>query len=99
MADGKVVIDVILEDGTVAKGVANLDKQLGGLQGAGKRAAIGIKEIVTSLGLVAVASKAIDLVRSSLDSALKRIDTFERFDRVMTTLTGSTEEANKALQR
>lgn len=63
MADGKVVIDVILDDGTVAKGVANLDKQLGGLSGSGKRAAAGIKEIVTSLGLVTLAAKAIDMVK------------------------------------
>ncbi len=28
MADGKIVIDVMLEDGQVAKGVANLDKEL-----------------------------------------------------------------------
>ena len=42
MADGKVVIDIILNDGTVAKGVANLDKSLVGVAGSGQTAALGI---------------------------------------------------------
>ncbi len=99
MADGKVVIDVILDDGTVAKGVANLGGKLGELQGAGKRAATGIKDIVTALGLVALARKGIDLVKNSLDGAFKRIDTFEQFERVMNAVTGSTQETAKALDR
>lgn len=99
MADGKVVIDVILEDGTVAKGVANLDKQLGGLTGAGKRAATGIKEIVTALGLVALASKAIDMVKSSLDGAIDRYDTLNNFPRVLQQLGFDAEASQKAINR
>lgn len=99
MADGKVVIDVILEDGTVAKGVANLDKQLGGLTGAGKRAATGIKEIATALGLVALASKAIDMVKSSLDGAIDRYDTLNNFPRVLQQMGFDAEESQRAIQR
>lgn len=98
-SDGSIVIDVILDDGTVAKGVANLDKQLGGIKGSGEKAALGIGKIVAALGLVALGSKAIGLVKDSLESAFKRIDTFERFERVMTTVTGSVEETQKALKR
>jgi len=97
MADGKVVIDVILDDGTVAKGVANIDKQLGGLTGAGKRAAAGIKEIVTSLGLVALAAKAINMVKSSLDGAISRYDTLNNFPRVLQLMGFDAKQSKKAI--
>ncbi|MBM4762703.1 tape measure protein [Bacillus sp. B15-48] len=99
MADGKVVIDVILDDGTVAKGVANIDGKLGGLAGAGKRAAVGIKEIVTSLGLVALASKAIDMVKRSLDGAISRYDTLNNFPRVLEQMGFDAETSQKAIQK
>ncbi|KYG28182.1 tape measure protein [Alkalihalobacillus trypoxylicola] len=99
MADGKIIIDVMLEDGQVAKGVANLDRDLGGLEKSGERGSLGIGKIVTALGLVAIGAKAIGLVRDSIDSAFKRIDTMEAFDRTMTAITGSSEAASKALDR
>jgi len=99
MADGKVVIDVILDDGTVAKGVANLDKQLGGLTGAGKRAAVGIKEIATSLGLVALASKAINMVKQSIDGAISRYDTLNNFPRVLQLMGFDAESSKKAIDK
>lgn len=99
MADGSVVIDVILDDGTVVKGVANLDKKLGGLVGAGRRAATGIKEIAGALGLVAVASKAIDMVTSAIDGAISRYDTLNNFPRVMEQIGFSAEDSEKAINR
>lgn len=95
----KVVIDVILDDGTVAKGVADIDKRLGGISGTAQKSAFSIGKIVSALGLVALARKGIDLVRDSLQGAFKRIDTFEQFERVMNAVTGSTEETAKALDR
>lgn len=97
MADGKVVIDVILDDGTVAKGVANLDKELDGLRGSGERAALGIGKIVSALGLVALGAKAIGLIKDSMQQAFGRIDTLSRFDRVMNQITQSSEETQRAL--
>lgn len=99
MADGKVVIDVILNDGQVAKGVVNVDKKLGGLAGAGRRAAVGIKEIATSLGLVAAASKAIDMVKNALDGAIDRYDTLNNFPRVMQQIGFDAKDAEKAINR
>ncbi len=97
MADGKIVIDVMLDDGSVAKGVANLDGQLSGLQQSGENAGIGIGKIVAALGLVALGTKAINMVKDSIDRAFGRIDTMEQFERVMTTMTGSSEKANEVL--
>lgn len=99
MADGKVVIDIILDDGTVAKGVANVDKQLGGLANSGRKAAVGIKEIVTSLGLVAAASKAIDMVKNALDGAIDRYDTLNNFPRVLQQMGFDADDSQKAIQR
>ncbi len=97
MADGKVVIDIMLDDGSVAKGVADLDGKLSGLQSSGEKGAMGIGQIVAALGLVALGAKAIGLVKDSIGRAFGRIDTMEQFERVMTTMTGSSEKANEVL--
>ncbi|MEK3890253.1 tape measure protein [Bacillus sp. FSL K6-3431] len=97
IADGRIVIDVLLDDGSVVKGVGNIDKQLGGLQGSGEKGALGIGKIVTALGLVSLANKGISMIKDSIGKAFGRIDTMEQFERVMTTLTGSSEKANEVL--
>jgi tape measure domain len=99
MADGRVVIDVILDDGQVVKGVANIDKRLGNIKQMGREAAAGIKEIVTALGLVKLASKAIDMVTGALDRAIDRYDTLNNFPRVMQQMGFDADESQKAIQR
>src|SRR5690606_3365484 len=99
MADGKVVIDVILDDGRVAKGVANVDKRLGGIAKAGRRAATGVRQIVTALGLVSAASKAINMVSNALDGAIERYDTLNNFPRVMQQIGFDAQDSEKAIQR
>lgn len=99
MADGKVIIEVELDDGKVARGVSNVDRRLRGLEGAGRAGAFGIKEIVTALGLVAVGAKVFDMIRDSIRTAFARIDAMESFQSTMTTITGSSEKARKALER
>lgn len=98
MADGRIEIEVILDDGSVAKGVANVDKSLSGIEGSAQKASLSIGKIVTALGLVALARKGIDLLKDSISAATQRIDRFEQFERVMTAVTGSTEEANRAMK-
>lgn len=95
----KVVIDVILENGEVARGVADLDKQLGGIGDTGKKAAIGVGKIATALGLVYVAKKGIDLVRDSLDGAIDRYDTLNQFPRVMQMIGFDAEESENAITK
>lgn len=99
MADGKVVIDVILDDGSVAKGVANLDGKFKGLGGAAKSSAASIGNIVKALGLVAIASKAIDMVKSSLDGAISRYDTLNNFPRVLQLMGFDAKESQKAIDK
>lgn len=99
MADGKIVIDVILDDGTVAKGVTDLNKKLGGVGKAGRTAAIGIGKIVSALGLVALGAKAIDMVRDALDGAISRYDTLQNFPRVLQLMGFDATDAEKAINR
>ncbi len=98
-ADGSIVIDVILDDGSVVKGVADLDGKLGGLKGSGEKAALGIGSIVSALGLVAVGAKAIDLVKSALDGAISRYDALNSFPLVMQQIGFSAEASEKAINR
>lgn len=95
MADGKVVIDVILNDGSVAKGIANID----GIGKSGERAGLGIGKMVTALGLVKVASAALGVVKSSLDSAISRFDTMQKFPKVMAALGFSSEDSSKSIKK
>mgnify|MGYP003599217408 FL=1 len=95
MADGKVVIDVILNDGSVAKGIANID----GIGKSGERAGLGIGKMVTALGLVKVASAALDTVKSSMDSAISRFDTMQKFPKVMDALGFSSEDSSKSIKK
>ena len=95
MADGKVVIDVVLNDGSVAKGIANID----GIGKSGERAGLGIGKMVTALGLVKVASAALGVVKSSLDSAISRFDTMQKFPKVMAALGFSSEDSSKSIKK
>ena len=95
MADGKVVIDVVLNDGSVAKGIANID----GIGKSGERAGLGIGKMVTALGLVKVASAALDTVKSSMDSAISRFDTMQKFPKVMDALGFSSEDSSKSIKK
>lgn len=95
MSDGKVTIDVILEDGSVAKGIANLK----GLGKGADGATSSLKSMVGALGLVKLASKAFDILKSSMDGAVSRFDTFNKFPKVMKALGFSTEESKKSMDK
>jgi len=99
MADGKVVIDVILDDGKVAKGVADVDKSIDGLSGTAKRASANIGKIMSALGLAYAAKKGIDLLKDSLHGAFERIDTMEQFQNVMNVMVDDTDAVSSAMKR
>lgn len=59
---------------------------------------LSISKIAAGIGLIYGAKKALDMVKNSVQSAFGRIDTMEQFERVMTTMTGSSEKANEVLE-
>ncbi|HSH25321.1 MAG TPA: tape measure protein, partial [Massilibacterium sp.] len=99
MADGKVVIDVILSDGTVAKGIADINDKVGGIGNSAKKASISVGSLVKSIGLVALASKGIDMVKNSLDGAISRYDTLNNFPRVLQLMGFDAEESEAAINK
>lgn len=95
MADGKVVIDVILEDGSVTKGVANIDKQLNSVNGsAGKMS--GVLRTVTNAA--AIAAKALGAVALTAAGIGIQFNASQEQSKVAwTTLLGSASKAEKML--
>src|SRR5690606_31484415 len=99
MADGRVVIDVVLNDGQVAKGVANLGKSLGNLDKTAQRGVLTIGKLAAALGLIGIAKKGIDMVRGALDGAIDRYDTLNNFPKVMQQIGFSAKDSQKAINR
>lgn len=99
MADGKVVIDVMLNDGKVAKGVANVDGRLRGLGRSASAGALSVGKLVGALGLVGLASKGIDMVTQSLSGAIDRYDTLNNFPRVMKQMGFDAKDSETAINK
>lgn len=73
-------------------------KGINDIKGTTQSAVGQIRNIVAALGIDKLISSAMSTISNSVDSALKRIDTMNQFTRVMTAMTGSTEQAEKALE-
>jgi len=99
MADGRVIIDVELDDGKVVQAVARMDKGFLGLTGMAKKAAAGIGKIAAGIGVFELTSKAINMVTGALDGAIARYDTLNNFPKVMQQLGFGAEQSEKAIQR
>lgn len=87
--------------GNISRSVNNAKSSLSGL---GRSASIGFGSVVSgaasmagAIGIVQAFNSAINMVKSSMNSAFGRIDTMEQFGRVMTTMLGTSEAANDAL--
>lgn len=95
MADGEVRIKVTVDGKDVESTITGLDN----LQQSSKQAAGGIKDIATSLGLVKVASKAIEVLSSSLNEAIGRFDTIERYPKVMESLGYGADVSTESIEK
>nr|DAM01475.1 MAG TPA: tail tape measure protein [Caudoviricetes sp.] len=95
MADGRVEIEVDVD----GKGVTILNKGLDQLEGKSNKAGASIKNLVVSLGLVKVAAAAFNVLKNSLDSAISRFDTMQKFPKVMKALGFSAEDSQKSINK
>ncbi|EGP5336735.1 tape measure protein [Enterococcus faecium] len=95
MADGRVEIEVDVD----GKGVAILNKGLDQLEGKSNKAGASIKNLVVSLGLVKVAAAAFNVLKNSLDSAISRFDTMQKFPKVMKALGFSAEDSQRSINK
>lgn len=95
MADGSIAIAITVD----GKDVDVASKGLDGLGKSGQTASRGIKDMVVSFGLVKVASAAMNVLKSSMDAAIDRFDTMQKFPKVMSALGFSTEESTNSINK
>ena len=99
MADGKVTIEVLLDDKGVTKGTKKVEGTLKGIGGAAKRGVATVGKLAGALGLVGLAYKGIDMVKQSLDGAIDRYDTLNNFPKVMELIGFDAQTSRKAIDR
>lgn len=58
-----------------------------------------VKDIVAGIGITKIVGKAVDVLSSSLDGAISRVDTLNNYPKVMESLGYSTESAKKSIDR
>ena len=95
MADGTITIDIIMDDGSVKKGLASIN----GLEGATNKAGTSIKSMVVAMGLVKIASAAFDVLKSSVGDAVSRFDTMQKFPKVMQALGFRAGDSTKSIKK
>lgn len=91
-ADGKVVIEVALDEKQFTNGLNKLQSKT---KGAGS----SIKSIVAGLGITKLIGSAFNTITSSADKAIKRLDTFSQFPKVMQNFGVGADEAQASIKR
>ncbi|MCM3110687.1 tape measure protein [Lederbergia lenta] len=79
--------------------VDDAKEKLDDVSDGSKRTNLSIKELAVSMGLVAIAAKAFDVLKSSLDGAISRFDTLVGFPVVMERMGFSSEQAQKSISK
>ncbi len=101
--DGRVVIEVELDSTKARQQYNNLGsdiaKDLNQIDNASKKASLSVTSIAKAMGLVKIASVAFDVLKKSMDAAISRFDTFQRFPKVMDALGFSTEQSDKSIRQ
>ena len=105
MADGKVVIEVMMEDGTVAKGVANINDQLEGIGKTGEGAGGKLKNALSLGAIGGLAYKAVSKVTDSImglsGEVIESSDSIDKFKSTMMAAgksSGSIDKLTKSSQ-
>lgn len=100
MADGLVTIAVELSDGSVVKGVANINKGMGNLEESGGRAGKSMTAFGLAAGTaMALAQKGLSAVTSSIGAAVSRFDTLENSKRTFANLNISASDTKKGMDK
>lgn len=92
----KAVLSAIDQNFTSTMKTAN--SSLTGIKTASESATSSIMKIASGIGVFKALSASANLVKSSISSAMGRQDTMEAFNRTITQITGSAENATKALE-
>lgn len=74
-------------------------KSLGNIDGGSQKATKSIAAIAIGMGAVQVASKVFSVMASSMDAAISRFDTMQRFPKVMETFGYSAEDSTVSVNK
>lgn len=101
--DGRVVIEVELNTNKARSQYAGFGNEiandLGKVDQASKKASVSVMSIAKAIGLVKVAGAVFNTLKNSMDAAISRFDTFQRFPKVMDALGFSTEQSQKSINQ
>lgn len=92
----KAILSAVDQNFTSTMKMAN--SSLSGIKSASEGATSSIMKIASGIGFFKALSASANLVKSSISSAMGRQDTMEAFNRTITQITGSAENATKALE-
>ncbi|MFD1453220.1 tape measure protein [Oceanobacillus sojae] len=92
-----ILVKVGADISNFSKGMSDAAKQAGQMGRATEKGALTIGKLVAAVGGIKLLSAGFNMVRDSISQAFRRIDTMEQFDRVMTTMTGSSKKAAQVL--
>lgn len=81
------------------KGVKGAEDAVKGVGNESEKSSASIKKMAVSLGLVAIAAVAFKVLKDSLDDAITRFDTLNKFPKVLQALGVSAEDAERSMQR
>lgn len=81
------------------KGVKSAEDGMSSLDSKSGKASISIKDLAISLGLVKIASAAFNVLKQSLDGAIGRFDTLNKFPVVLQSLGVSAEDSQLAIDK
>lgn len=86
-------------DGGFSSSMNSAVKSLGNLDNGSKSATKSITAIAVGMGAVQVASKVFGVLANSMDSAISRFDTMQRYPKVMSALGFSAEESTTSVNK
>ena len=75
------------------------EKDLNSMKGTVNTVGGQIKSIVSALGIDRLISTAINVINSSLDGAITRLDALNNYPKVMSNLGIATEESEKSIKK
>src|SRR5699024_4941171 len=93
MADGVIRIKIDVD----GKELELTNKDLDKVEKSSHKAGSGIKQFAASLGLVAIGAMAFKTLKDSMDDAINRFDTLNKFPKVLQALGVSAEDSERAM--
>lgn len=98
--DGKVTIDIVLNNGQAVKGVADLSKAFDRINPPTQKSdgfLSSVMKISSGIGVTKLLGKAFGMVSNSIDGAISRVDTLNNFPKVMKNLGFSAKESKVSI--